>query len=52
MAIIPQPQLFGWREIEKLGDLERLVIVLRNLPDEELMRKLERKRGKGRNDYP
>jgi len=52
MAIIPQPQLFGWREIEELGDLERLVLVLRNLPDEELMRKLEQERGNGRDDYP
>ena len=24
MAVIPQKQLFGWEEIENLGDLERL----------------------------
>ena len=24
MAIIPQLRLFGWKEIEELGDLERL----------------------------
>lgn len=52
MAIIPQQRLFGWQEIDELGDLERLVLVLHNLPDEELMRKLERERGKGRDDYP
>jgi hypothetical protein len=52
MAIIPQQRLFGWREIDELGDLERLALVLRHLPDEELMRKLERERAKGRNDYP
>ena len=42
MAIIPQQRLFGWREIDELGDLERLVLVLKYLPDEKLMRKLER----------
>jgi len=52
MAIIPQQQLFGWREIKELGDLKRLVLLIENLPDEELMRTLERERGKGRNDYP
>jgi hypothetical protein len=35
-----------------LGDLERLVLVLEGLPDEKLMQKLEKERGKGRNDYP
>jgi hypothetical protein len=53
MAIIPQTTLFSWEnEIEELGDNERLVRVLETLPDEGLMRKLERKRGRGRNDYP
>ena len=52
MAIIPEPQLFGWDQIDQLGDLERLVLVLKHLPDEELMVTLERERGKGRDDYP
>lgn len=52
MAIIPQLRLFGWEEIEELGDLERLQLVLKNLPDEELMRDLERERRNGRDDYP
>lgn len=52
MAIIPQKQLFGWEEIEDLGDLERLRLVLEYMPDEELMRILELNRGKGRNRYP
>ena len=52
MAIIPQKRLFGWEEIEELGDLERLRLVLEHLPDEELMRILERERGRGRNRYP
>jgi transposase len=53
MAIIPQQTLFVWSEIEELGDLERLRMVIENMPDEELMEVLERERGKkGRDDYP
>ena len=52
MAIIPQKQLFAWEEVEALGDLERLRLVLDHLPDEPLMRTLERRRGTGRDDYP
>jgi hypothetical protein len=52
MASIPQKSLFSWKEIEVLGDLERLGLLLRWIPDEPLMRVLESERGKGRNDYP
>jgi hypothetical protein len=52
MAIIPQLKLFGWTEIQPLGDLERLRLVLDYMPDEELMILLERKRGHGRDDNP
>jgi hypothetical protein len=52
MAIIPQLKLFEWNEIQTLGDLDRLRLVLDYMPDEELMTALERNRGKGRNDYP
>jgi len=52
MSIIPQQTLFVWDEIENLGDLERLRLVIEYMPDEELMQKLEKQRGKGRNDYP
>lgn len=52
MAIIAQQTLFVWSEIESLGDLERLRLVIEYMPDEELMNKLERERKKGRNDYP
>ncbi|HUS58202.1 MAG TPA: transposase [Planctomycetota bacterium] len=52
MAIIPQKQLFQWEEVEQLGDLERLSLVLNYLPDEQLMKTLERERGNGRDDYP
>ena len=52
MAIIPK-SLFSWEEeIERLGDLIRLQIVLETLPDETLILKLHRERGKGRNDFP
>jgi len=52
MAIIPQLSLFSWKEIEEIGDLERLRLVIEYMPDEGLMRLLEKKRGKGRDDYP
>ena len=52
MAIIPQRTLFSWEEIEPLGDLERLQLVVETLPDEDLMRTLETARGRGRDDYP
>ena len=52
MAILPQTSLFSWREIEDLGDLQRLALVRRHLPDEPLMRRLEARRGRGRDDYP
>jgi len=52
MAIIPQRSLFNWDEVEALGDLERLRLVLMYLPDEVLMRQLEQERGVGRNEYP
>lgn len=52
MAIIPQLKLFEWNEIQLLGDLDRLRLVLDYMPDEELMMTFERKRRKGRDDYP
>jgi len=47
-----QKELFGWQEIDALGDLERLQLVRDQLPDEALVQCLERQRGKGRDDYP
>jgi hypothetical protein len=52
MAIIPQGNLFSWKEIDELGDLERLRLVIEHLPDEELMLTLEGHRGRGRDEYP
>jgi len=49
---ITQKQLFGWKEIEELGDLERLNLVLKVIPDEEIIQRLERERSHGRDDYP
>ncbi len=49
MAIIArQEQIFNWTELEVLGDLKRLLLVLDNLPDEKLMRVLEKERFRGR----
>ncbi len=50
MQIVFTP-LFCWKEIENLGDLSRLRLVLDYLPDELLMRTLESHRGKGRDEY-
>lgn len=52
MAFIPQRELFSWKEIENLGDLERLKLVLEHLPEEPLMQRLEAERGNGRDDWP
>jgi len=45
MTITPQQRLFGWQEIDELGDLERLRSVLEHMPDESHMRLLEAQRG-------
>ncbi|ARN57436.1 transposase [Sedimentisphaera salicampi] len=52
MAIIQNKYLFSWENLENSKDLERLEFVLSHLPDEKLMRSLEKVRGRGRNDYP
>jgi len=52
MATIPQPSLFSWQHIDTASDLHRLQLVLSALPDEPLVRFLEERRGRGRDDYP
>ena len=52
MAIIAQQKLFSWEKIDASSDLDRLRFVLDSIPDEKLMRKLEKLRGKGCDDYP
>lgn len=52
MAILPQPSLFNWTEIDAASDLDRLRLVLESIPDEPLMQALEAARGHGRDEYP
>ena len=52
MKIIPQKTIFDYMEIEILGDLERCQLLIENVPDEKIVKKLKEIRGKGRNDYP
>ena len=52
MNNISQISIFDYREIENLGDLERLKIFFENIDDNELCEKLENARKNGRNDYP
>lgn len=51
MAII-EKTLFSWQELYGSSDLERMALVFETLDDEELMRKLEAERKRGRDDYP
>ena len=44
--------LFSWSDVERRPELERLEMVLKALPDEDLLRALEQLRGRGRDDYP
>ena len=52
MNNISQISIFDYREIENLGDLERLKIFFENIEDEKICKKLENERKNGRNDYP
>ena len=52
MAIIHQPGLFSWDQVEAASDLDRLRVLLEALPDEGLMRTLEAERKGRRDDYP
>ena len=52
MGIPEQKQLFSWKDVDSLGDLERLLLVLKYIPDEKLIDSLIKKRDKGRDDYP
>lgn len=51
MKIITQISLFDDTQNENLGDLERLIAVLENIPDEKLIQKLKLIRGKGRIEW-
>lgn len=52
MASIAQKRLFGWEQVEEVGDLKRLGLLLEHIPDEALMQVLEAERGRGRDEYP
>ena len=52
MKIIAQISAFDYSEIEILGDLERCKLLIDNVPDEKIVDKLIKIRGKGRNEYP
>lgn len=56
MAIVHELSLFCWKDfrddLQNLGDLERLKLVIENMPDQKLIYVLSRLRGKGRNDHP
>ena len=52
MAVIPNPSLFSWRDVDCASDLDRFRMVLAVMPDEDLMKAMEDTRGNGRNDYP
>ena len=52
MNNISQISVFDYREIEILGDLERLKLFFENVNDEELCESIENNRKNGRNDYP
>ena len=52
VAIIHQPFLFTWRDVEATSELDRFLLVTDSIPDAEMIQELKRRRGKGRNDYP
>lgn len=52
MAIIHQPGLFSWEQVDAASDMDRLRRVLEALPDEALMLALEAERKGKRDDYP
>jgi transposase len=52
MGSIAQKQIFSWKNIENIGDLERLKLVLDYTPDEKIISILEKERKNGRDKYP
>ena len=52
MATIIKPSLFSWNDVEARSDLDRFYLVRDNLPDENIVRELEDRRGKGRDEFP
>ena len=46
------PFLFSWNDVEARSDLDRFYLVRDNLPDENIVTALEKRRGNGRDDFP
>lgn len=46
------PTLFSWDDVDILPDMHRLELVLKYLPDDHIIKALEQKRGRGRDEYP
>ena len=42
----------SWDNVEALPDLQRLELVFRYLPDQDIIAALQKMRGHGRNDFP
>lgn len=52
MAIVYQKSLFSWKQVDDLGDLERLKLVIESIPDQDLIRVLCGQRANGRKNHP
>jgi hypothetical protein len=52
MAIVYHQSLFSWKDLQDLGDLERLKLVIDSMPDGKLTNALSKIRQNGRNDHP
>lgn len=52
MAKIIQQKIFRWKDVEASGELERLKMVIEEMPDDRLMKTLECERKGRRDDYP
>src|ERR1700722_13733868 len=52
MAKVYQINMFSWKDIDDLGDLERLKLVIDHLPDQKLIYILDEFRENGRKDNP
>jgi hypothetical protein len=51
MAIVYQPSLFSWKDVDDLGDLERLQLAIESMPDQALLAALKSFRAGGRNTH-
>ena len=52
MSKIIQQKIFSWKNVEKSREIERLMMVIETMPDEELMKDLVSVRKGRRDDFP